>query len=132
MRGREKIFVMVVVKGFIVSITVAYLAEEIGLLVDNILANANISFMTDDIYTAFGNEVRVKLIHCLSQKSKSVTELIETCSLSQSAVSQHLRKLKEAGVVKTDKKGKTVWYSLRYKKAADISALLLSLQKEVL
>lgn len=88
--------------------------------------------MSSDIYSAFGNQVRVKLIQCLSKKAKNVTELISTCRLSQSAVSQHLAKLKESGIVEANKEGKEVWYSLKYKKAADISRQLLSFEQEVL
>jgi ArsR family transcriptional regulator, virulence genes transcriptional regulator len=88
--------------------------------------------MSYDIYSAFGNQVRAKLILCLSTKQKNVTEMIQTCGLSQSAVSQHLSKLKRSGVVVTKKVGKEVFYSLKYKKAANISRLLLSLEQEVL
>lgn len=88
--------------------------------------------MTYDIYSAFGNRIRTKLILCLAKKSKNVTELIQTCGLSQSAVSQHLGKLKKSGIVETKKDGKAIWYSLKYKKAATISTLLLSLEQEVL
>jgi DNA-binding transcriptional ArsR family regulator len=87
--------------------------------------------MVYDIYSAFGNKARAKLLLCLEQKSKSVNELIATCGLSQSAVSQHLKKLKEARLVKTAKDGKQVYYSLRYKNAASISRQLLTLESEV-
>jgi ArsR family transcriptional regulator, virulence genes transcriptional regulator len=87
--------------------------------------------MSYDIYSAFGNQTRTKLILCLSKKPKNVSEMIKTCGLSQSAVSQHLGKLKKSGIVETRKDGKEVWYSLKYKKAADISKLLLSLGQEV-
>jgi DNA-binding transcriptional ArsR family regulator len=86
--------------------------------------------MAHDIYSAFGNQTRTKLILCLSQKRKNVTELIKTCTLSQSAVSQHLTKLRKSGLVVVKKEGKEVWYSLKYKKAAVISRLLLSLEQE--
>jgi DNA-binding transcriptional ArsR family regulator len=88
--------------------------------------------MTHDVYSAFGNHIRTKLVLCLAKRTKNVTELIQTCGLSQSAVSQHLGKLKKSGIVETKKDGKTVWYSLKYKKAAEISRLLLSLEQEVL
>lgn len=87
--------------------------------------------MTYDIYAAFGNSVRAKLLLCLSEKPKNVTELIETCGLSQSAVSQHLSKLRASGLVSATRSGQTVRYALAYKKAADISRLLEALQKEV-
>jgi DNA-binding transcriptional ArsR family regulator len=87
--------------------------------------------MPYDIYSALGNEVRVKLLLCLSRKAKNVTEMIQTCGLAQSAVSQHLSKLKSAGLVQTKKDGKEILYSLKYKQAAEISRLLQLLQKEV-
>ena len=85
-----------------------------------------------DIYTAFGNQVRVKLILCLAQSPKNVTQLIGNCGLSQSAVSQHLTKLKQAGVVVSKKQGKEIWYTLKHQKAIQISQLLVSLEQEVL
>ncbi len=88
--------------------------------------------MSDDIYSALGNEVRAKLLLCLSRKPKNVTEMIRTCGLAQSAVSQHLAKLKSAKLVETRKEGKEIIYSLKYKKAAEISRLLQSLQQEVI
>lgn len=87
--------------------------------------------MTYDIYSVFGNAIRTKLILCLAKRPKNVTEMIQTCGLSQSAVSQHLKKLKQAGIVETTKDGKEVWYTLKYKKAADISSLLTTLEQEV-
>jgi DNA-binding transcriptional ArsR family regulator len=88
--------------------------------------------MSHNIYSAFGNEVRVKLLLCLSKKSKNVSEMVRTCGLAQSAVSQHLAKLKSANLVLTKKKGKEILYSLKYKKAAEVSSLLQSLQQEVI
>ncbi len=83
-----------------------------------------------DIYSVLGNRVRARLVLCLSDGPKNVMALVENCGLSQSAVSQHLAKLKRARVVEARKKGKIVWYSLRYKKAAKVARLLESLEKE--
>lgn len=87
--------------------------------------------MSADIYCAFGNKVRTKLLLCLEQKSKNVSEIIATCGLSQSAVSQHLAKLKEARLVSARKDGKQVYYALTYPKAAQIGKQLLALESEV-
>ncbi len=87
--------------------------------------------MKFDVYSAFGNQIRTKLILCLSNKPKNVTELIQSCNLSQSAISQHLSKLKKAGIAKSTKLGQTVLYSLKQPKAAKISALLLELEEEL-
>ena len=100
------------------------------LTIDIILVNANILNMGYDIYSAFGNQIRTKLMLCLAAKPKNVTDLISNCGLSQSAVSQHLAKLKLSGLVETKKQGKEVYYSLKYKKAVRIVKLLISLEKE--
>lgn len=86
--------------------------------------------MTYDIYAAFGNKVRVKLLLCLSQKAKSVSELVSTCGLAQSAVSQHLAKLRESGLVSIQKEGKQVYYSLRFSHIKNICEQLLILEEE--
>ena len=62
---------------------------------DNILASANIYSCFRYIFR-LRNEVRAKLFLCLSLKPKNVTEMIQTCGLEQSEVSQHLTKLKSA------------------------------------
>lgn len=64
------------------------------------------------IASAFSSPVRLKLLCCLSKGKKNVLELIGNCGLTQSAVSQHLIKLKKAGLVKDEKDGKYVYYSL--------------------
>lgn len=88
--------------------------------------------MSYSIYSVFGNQVRNKLILCLSDRQKNVSDLISTCGLAQSAVSQHLSKLKKSGIVSSHKSGKEVYYFLRYGKAVEISRLLRSLEQEVL
>ncbi len=87
--------------------------------------------MQNNIVSAFANPVRLKIICCLEKKSKSVEELISTCNLAQSAVSQHLKKLKTAGLIKDERKGKYVYYSLVYPKAAVIAKELEKFLKEI-
>lgn len=87
--------------------------------------------MKKDIYSLIGNEIRAKLLVCLSKKSKNVTEMIQICGLTQSAVSQHLKKLKDGGLVTTKKMGKEIVYTLATKKAATISKMLITLQKTI-
>lgn len=68
--------------------------------------------MSHPIFSVIDNEVRVRLMCCLSQGEKTVTELIENCGLSQSAVSQHLQRMRNAGVVEVTKKGREVYYRI--------------------
>lgn len=87
--------------------------------------------METKIFSSFSNKVRLQLLICLSKGEKNVTELIDNCGLSQSAVSQHLEKLRKAGIVKTKRNGKEIIYSLTYPKAAKISSDLMTFAKEI-
>lgn len=84
----------------------------------------------DKIIKTLCSEVRLKLVLCIGEKEKTVNELISNCGLSQSAVSQHLLKLKEAGIVSDNKKGREVFYSLKNQKFAKVSKELLNLERE--
>lgn len=79
------------------------------------------------IIKALCNPIRLKLIKCIATKDKTVSELIQNCGLAQSAVSQHLIKLKKAGLVKDTKNGREVYYSLTDQNLTLISDLLISL-----
>lgn len=85
--------------------------------------------MEHSVLSALSNNTRLKLLVCLSASEKNVTQLINNCELSQSAVSQHLDKLKLARLVKTRREGKEVYYSLADKEVARISSQLLSFIK---
>ncbi|HBY10400.1 hypothetical protein A2473_04050 [candidate division WWE3 bacterium RIFOXYC2_FULL_42_13] len=87
--------------------------------------------MKTDVYTAISNPVRIKLLMCLSDRPKNVAELIRTCGLSQSAVSQHLSKLKKAGILGTKKEGKYIFYKLLYPEAVEIALKVENLSKEI-
>lgn len=83
----------------------------------------------NDTYKSFSNYNRIKLIVCLS-KEKSVTGLLGLCDLSQSALSQHLKILKDEGIVMCERDGKNQMYSIKNKKALDIAKLLLDFYKQ--
>lgn len=87
--------------------------------------------MEEKILSSFSNKTRLQLLLCLAKGEKNVTQLIGNCGLSQSAVSQHLEKLRNAGIVKTKRDGKEIIYSLTYPQAARLSSELLTFAKEV-
>lgn len=55
---------------------------------------------------------------------KTVGELLEYVTLSQSALSQHLAKLRAAGLVVSEKRGQMVYYSLNSMEAQAILSTL--------
>lgn len=87
--------------------------------------------MKSNILSSFSNPVRLKILTCLSSGEKNVTQLIGNCGLSQSAVSQHLEKLRSVGLVTTKREGKEIYYQLVYPQAAELSQELQTFIKEV-
>lgn len=81
-----------------------------------------------DIFRVFSNKNRVKLIVCLS-KAKNVTELLSFCELSQSALSQHLKVLRDEGVAICERDGKNQFYCVKDKKILEVAKRLLELDK---
>jgi ArsR family transcriptional regulator len=82
--------------------------------------------MQSQTLSSLANVTRLKLLICLSEGKKNVTELIEKCTLSQSAVSQHLEKLRSSGIVKSEKVGKEVYYTLVNPEVAKLSHDILN------
>lgn len=61
---------------------------------------------------ALSNEKRLLVVCELYKGEKSVGELEEIVDLSQSALSQHLARLRKDGIVKTRREAQTIYYSL--------------------
>jgi len=61
---------------------------------------------------AMGNEQRLLILCQLVSGELSVSALLSGVDLSQSALSQHLAVLREAGFVNTRREAQTVFYSL--------------------
>ena len=74
---------------------------------------------------ALSNESRLLVLCHLTETGElSVGELVERVGLSQSALSQHLAKLREEGLVATRKEAQTVFYRVCDPKADQLLALL--------
>ena len=60
-----------------------------------------------------GNEVRLKIIYLLEEENELCPcDLADILDMSIPAISQHLRKLKDSGVVETRRSGQTIFYSI--------------------
>ena len=60
-----------------------------------------------------GNEVRLKILFLLEKESKMCPcDLSDILNMTVPAISQHLRKLKDAEFVETKKVGQTIFYSI--------------------
>lgn len=66
------------------------------------------------IMKALANKYRLKIVDTLGENLKMcVSDLVKELELNQSSVSKHLNILKTAGVVKSQKDGLKVYYSLK-------------------
>jgi|APAga8741243855_1050100.scaffolds.fasta_scaffold04114_4 DNA-binding transcriptional ArsR family regulator len=73
------------------------------------------TFNTDDaasLLSALSNSRRFQIVILLKEGELEVNAIANWVGLSQSAVSQHLRKLREAKVVKTRRQAQHIFYSL--------------------
>lgn len=82
------------------------------------------------IFKALSDESRIEIIRMLSEKSLCVKALVRRLRISQPAVSQHLRVLREAGLIRGEKKGYWVHYSTYPSIAEDLKRALVGVLNE--
>lgn len=74
---------------------------------------------------ALGNAQRLRVLCLLVAREMSVGQINDQLpDLSQSALSQHLAKLREEGLVRTRRESQTIWYALEEGPAQQVIATL--------
>lgn len=73
---------------------------------------------------ALSHEARLRVLCDLVEGERMAGELVERSGLSQSALSQHLARLREQGLVATRREGQAIFYSIADPDAARILAVL--------
>ncbi len=64
-----------------------------------------------ELFSLAGNEIRLKILYLLrKEKELCVCDLSDILGMSVSAISQHLRKLKDGKIVSVRKEGPTYYY----------------------
>ncbi|KJS44360.1 MAG: ArsR family transcriptional regulator [Rhodospirillaceae bacterium BRH_c57] len=76
---------------------------------------------------AMSNEHRLLILCQLSRGEKSVGELERLIGLSQSALSQHLARLRRDSLVQTRRSAQTIFYSLKGEEASTVINTLYGL-----
>ena len=66
----------------------------------------------EKIFKLLGNKQRLIILELLRERSYSVSEIINSLGMEQSAVSHQLKLLREAQLVETEKRGREVLYGL--------------------
>ncbi|MDK8643022.1 ArsR/SmtB family transcription factor [Niallia taxi] len=67
---------------------------------------------TANILKLLGDKTRLSMVSMLAEQECCVCEFVEIFQMSQPSISQHLRKMKDLGIVKEQRKGQWVVYSL--------------------
>lgn len=73
------------------------------------------------------NENRLMICCCLADQELSVSELNLLVPLSQSALSQHLARLREANILSTRREAQTIYYRIAGNEAIQIIHTLKSI-----
>lgn len=96
----------------------------------NLLANIDMQVMQENATQAaellknLANESRLQILCVLAADELSVGELNARIPLSQSALSQHLKRLRQDGLVTTRRESQTIYYSLARSDALQIIEVL--------
>jgi DNA-binding transcriptional ArsR family regulator len=65
-----------------------------------------------ELFKLLSVDKRIEIIELLKKEPMSVNALADALGITQSAVSQHLRVLRSAGLVKDERQGYWIYYSL--------------------
>lgn len=86
---------------------------EFALIKQNLSQQEGLQTLADLLNVA-GNVQRLKILYLLhAHKEMCVCDLAEVLEMSDSAVSQHLRRLKDKNIVKSRRQAQTIFYSLQ-------------------
>ncbi|MFS4491253.1 ArsR/SmtB family transcription factor [Maribacter sp. 2308TA10-17] len=89
-----------------------------------------LSFVSEVLNLA-GNKVRLKILFLLQREERlCVCDLSDILEMNVSAISQHLRKLKDRDLIYATKEAQTIFYALNKNKMATLSPILNLLKKE--
>lgn len=89
-----------------------------------------IDMLHNRVCTALGDPKRVMLLYILAGKPHNVTELAAELDIPQPTVSRHLSVLRERSLVKTQREGTSVIYSLADARVIEALDLLRALVRD--
>ena len=86
-------------------------------------------FKIQNITKALADENRIRALMMLTRGELCVCQIIEMLGLAPSTVSKHMYILKQAGLVKTRKEGRWIYYRLTDKQNKSASEIINWLEK---
>lgn len=80
------------------------------------------------IIRSVNHKLRQQMLRLLEENQKmTVTEIYVQLRLEQSVASQHLAILRRAGIVKTDREGKFIYYSVNAQRLAHLNQRVIEI-----
>ena len=80
--------------------------------IKNNMPNEDKLYDLAELFKVFGDSTRIRILSCLKVSKLCVNDIALTLNMTISAISHQLRILKNAKLVKAEKQGKEVYYSL--------------------
>jgi ArsR family transcriptional regulator len=75
---------------------------------------------------------RISILYALSEGQKNVSELMEALDMNRATASRHLKVLRDGSMVKTEREGVSVYYSLADERVIEALDLLREVLAHVL
>jgi DNA-binding transcriptional ArsR family regulator len=93
---------------------------------------AEVTQLHAEICAGLADPNRIMILYTLSQGARNVTELCNELDLPQPLVSRHLKVLRERGMVRTERRGTVIVYSLGDKRLVQALDLLRAAMRDIL
>lgn len=77
-----------------------------------------------EVLHVLSNPLRHEIVHRLAEAPRTATEVVALTGASKSSVSQHLALLRAYGLVKAERDGRSVTFTLAYPQVAQACALI--------
>ena len=68
--------------------------------------------LAERLFKVLGDASRLRILQALGDRERSVSEILDATGLAQTLASFHLRVLREAGVLSTERRGPFIYYRL--------------------
>lgn len=106
--------------------------KQIARCQETLKAKANTINIISKILALTGNQTRLKILFLLKEeKELCPCDFADILEMSVPAISQHLRKLKDADIVVSRREGQTLFYSLEAKYMEVLNPIFLNIHKKV-
>ncbi len=85
-----------------------------------------------NICQALGDPKRIQILYALHQEACNVSALAEKLQTPQSSISRHLAVLRERGLVKTERHGNTIVYSVSDTRIIEVLDVMRQLLRDLI